>query len=420
MRHLLFFPMVILAFSIGVIPFASSETQTNASSSGSLDVKIQIDDPLSGAENRLKIDFLKPQTNELQEHVDYTINITNGKNTLFGPIPLTHTSPGSVTIPVSLDDGTNKIAIQIEGIFFVPMPAETASFEVILGLPAASSEIIPEWIKSNAEWWVQDIIDDATFVSGIQFLIDEKIVSVTSQSATSGNDEIPEWIKSNAEWWVSGAISDNDFLKGIEFLVKNGIISVDTTDVSESNILKIGGIDLSHASPAFGSSDAEVTIIEFGDYQCPNCKKWFLNTKPDIVTDYIETGKANLYFVDLPFLGDDSLPASVATYCADEQGRYWDYHSYLYSNQREIDGGWADRSSLRDYAEILNLEEDIFAECMESGRHDDVVLQNMEMGIANGIKGTPSFIVVGPNGQELIGGPQPYAVFQSAIVSVNK
>ena len=419
MNRLILFPISILAISIGIVPHASSEIQTGASSNGSLDVKIQIDDPLLGEENQLKIDFLKPQTDELQEHVDYKVNITNGKNTLFGPIPLTHTSPGSVTIPVSLDDGTNKIVIQIEGIFFVMMPAETVSFEVILGSPVTKSEIIPEWIKSNAEWWVQGIIDDATFVSAIQFLIDEKIISVTSQSESSGNDEIPEWIKSNAEWWVSGAISDNDFLKGIEFLVKNGIILV-AVNASEPVNLNIGGIDLSHASPAFGSSDADVTIIEFGDYQCPNCKKWFLNTKPDIVTNHIETGKANLYFVDLPFLGDDSLPASAATYCADEQGMYWDYHSYLYSNQREIDGGWADHSSLRDYAEILKLDGDIFGECMESGRHDDAVLQNLETGIANGIKGTPSFIIVGPNGQEFIGGPQPYAVFQSAIASVQK
>jgi len=121
----------------------------------------------------------------------------------------------------------------------------------------------------------------------------------------------------------------------------------------------------------FGSSDAEVTIIEFGDYQCPNCKKWFLNTKPDIVTNYIDTGKANLYFVDLAFLGDDSLPAAAATYCADEQGLYWDYHSYLYSNQREIDGGWTDYSSLKDYAEIVGLDEDSFTDCMDSGRYDE-------------------------------------------------
>ena len=178
---------------------------------------------------------------------------------------------------------------------------------------------------------------------GIQYLIQEGIISVSSSaSSDSKNEGIPSWIKNNADWWSQGAISDNDFLKGIEYLVENGIISVS----SGNETLQIGGVDLSHASPVFGETDAPVTIIEFGDYQCPNCQKWFLNTKPDIVTNYIDTGKANLYFVDLAFLGDDSLTASAATYCAEEQGLYWEYHSYLYSNQRGIDGGWADVASL--------------------------------------------------------------------------
>jgi len=404
---------VIFAISFGIIPGVSAETQTSISSRGSLDVKIELDDLQPGEETRLKIDFLKSQTDKIQEHVDYTVNILNNEDMIFEPIPLTHTSLGSVSIPVSLEDGTNKITIQMEGILFVPISAETASFDVILG----ESGKVPAWVKSNAEWWAKGSIDDGTFVSGIQFLIQEEIISVSSQSIKSDNDEIPGWIKNNADWWAKGLISDNDFLKGIEYLVENGIILV-TAEKSESKPLNIGGVDLSQASPMFGSSDAEVTIIEFGDYQCPNCKKWFLNTKPDIVTNYIDTGKTNLYFVDLAFLGDDSLPAAAATYCADEQELYWDYHSYLYSNQRGIDSGWADYSSLKDYAKILGLDEDSFTDCMDSGRYDEAVLLNLEIGIANGVKGTPSFVVVGPHGQEFIRGPQPYAVFQSAIESV--
>ena len=408
---------VIFAISFSMIPGVTAETQTSTSSGGSLDVKIQLDDPQPGEETKLEIDFLKPQSDKIQEHVDYTVEILNNENTIFGPIPLTHTSPGSVSIPVSLEDGVNKITIQMEGILFVPMPAETVSFDVVLGDTPMESGKVPAWVKSNAEWWAQDLIDDGTFVSGIQFLIQEEIISVSSQSTKSGNDEIPGWIKNNADWWAKGLISDDDFLKGIEYLVENGIISVAQT---ESKSLNIGGIDLSYASPILGSDDADVTIIEFGDYQCPKCKEWFLNTKPDIVTNHIETGKANLYFVDMPFLGDDSLPAAAATYCAEEQGLYWDFHSYLYSNQRGIDGGWADYSSLNDYAEILNLDEDSFADCMDSGRYDEAVLQNLEIGITNGVKGTPSFVVVGPGGQEFISGPQPYPVFESAIDSVSE
>ena len=134
-----------------------------------------------------------------------------------------------------------------------------------------------------------------------------------------------------------------------------------------------------------------------------------------------ETGIANLYFVDLAFLGDDSLPASAATYCAEKRGLYWEYHSHLYSNQRRIDSGWANLSSLHTYAEVLGLDKDAFASCMESGKHDESVVFNLEEGINNGVKGTPSFIVVGPDGQkEFIEGPQPFVVFESVIESMIK
>ena len=89
------------------------------------------------------------------------------------------------------------------------------------------STIIPSWIKNNAEFWVQDQIDDDTFVSGIQFLITEGIISVSSTSdSNSSSSDIPEWVKNNADWWSQGIISDTDFLKGIEFLVENGIIAI--------------------------------------------------------------------------------------------------------------------------------------------------------------------------------------------------
>ena len=427
----------ILIFMIGItmVSNVAAEVMTYPTSDGTLDVKLDVDDSIqAGMETKLKIEFLNPQTNSIQEHIDYTIHITNNDDSIFGPIPLTHTSPGSVSIPVVLENGTNKVTLTAEGILFMPIPPETVTFDIVIGGQQSQENIdedkneisdsdnkkIPSWIKSNAEWWANDLIDDGTFVSGIQFLITEKIISVTSSSDTSPNtenDEIPKWIKNNADWWSKDLISDDDFLKGIEYMVGNGIISISSEQQSESNIsFNIGGIDLSQASPIFGSEDAPVTIIEFGDYQCPNCKKWFENTKPEIVTNYLETGKANLYFVDLPFLGDDSLPASSATYCANDQGLYWEYHSHLYSNQRGIDSGWANKLSLQNYAELLGLNPSEFVNCMDSGKYDESSLFNLDVGIQNGVEATPWFIIVGPDGQkQSIKGPQPFPVFEAVI-----
>ena len=414
-----FFSLIVIAFTFAIVP-AFAESQVSPTSGNSVDVKIIVDDDyVPGEETRLGVDFLTTGTDKIQVHIDYTVEITNDGKNVFGPIPLTHTSTGSVSIPVTLQDGTNEILISIEGILFVPMPKETVSFDVTFGdAPEPEPSEIPTWVKGNAGWWANDQIDDATFVSGIQYLIQEGIISVSSSSSgDSKNEGIPNWIKNNAGWWSEGAISDNDFLKGIEYLVENGIISVSSS--SDNETLEIGGVDLSQASPVFGEVDAPVTIIEFGDYQCPNCQKWFLNTKPDIVTNYIDTGKANLYFVDLAFLGDDSLTASAATYCAEEQSLYWEYHSYLYSNQRGIDGGWADVASLLDYAEVIGMDVSEFSTCVDSGKYNESIVFNLEESINNGVQGTPSFILVSADGDtEMISGPQPFPVFEEAIESL--
>jgi len=94
--------------------------------------------------------------------------------------------------------------------------------------PSESTQI-PDWVRGNAEWWAQGAIGDSDFVSGIQYLIKEGIMTIpeTSQGKTSDDSqEIPSWIKNNADWWAQGLITDDDFVKGIQYLVEQGIISV--------------------------------------------------------------------------------------------------------------------------------------------------------------------------------------------------
>jgi len=86
---------------------------------------------------------------------------------------------------------------------------------------------IPIWIKNNAGWWADDLIGDSDFVSGIQYLITEKIMTIPiTQSGTSSSEEIPAWIKNNAGWWADDLIGDSDFVSGIQYLITEGILSV--------------------------------------------------------------------------------------------------------------------------------------------------------------------------------------------------
>jgi len=180
-----------------------------------------------------------------------------------------------------------------------------------------------------------------------------------------------------------------------------------------------GSVNTSMGSPVLGSPDASVTIIEFGDYQCSNCKKWYLDTKPKIVSNLIDTGKTNLIFVDIAFLGKDSLPAASATYCAEEQGEYWDYHGLLYSNQLGVDDGWINSERLKAFAFDLGLDMDLFASCLDSGKYDKRVRFNTSEASKNGVNSTPTFIIVGTDGKQItIRGAQPYSVFEKTIESM--
>ncbi len=188
---------------------------------------------------------------------------------------------------------------------------------------------------------------------------------------------------------------------------------------TQEDIFRIGGIDLSMAAPVEGQEDAPITIIEFGDYQCLECKQWFQEEKSSITSDYILTGIAKLYFVDSAWAGDDSFTAAEASYCADDQGKYMEYHSTLYNNQAGIQDGWANSDSLKQFAIDLGLDSEMFDECLDSEKYSDRVSYNTEVATSNGVEGTLHFFIVGPDGTtKTFTGSLPSVVFDAAILSL--
>jgi len=180
-----------------------------------------------------------------------------------------------------------------------------------------------------------------------------------------------------------------------------------------------GTVSTAMGSPILGSASAPITIIEFGDYQCEQCYKWYHNTKDSIVQNYIETGKANLIFVDLAILGRDSPKAAAATYCAEEQGKYWEYHDLLYTFQEGVNSGWANYERLKAFAFSLELDTELFDSCVDSGKFSKRVQFNTNEAKKQGATGTPTFIIVNSEGQQKIGGAQPYSVFQKVLDSMS-
>ena len=178
--------------------------------------------------------------------------------------------------------------------------------------------------------------------------------------------------------------------------------------------------EFENGSPILGSESAPITIVEFGDYQCEACYAWFHNTRDTLIDNYIETGKAKLIFVDLPFLGRDSPIAAQASYCAEDQGQYWEYHTMLYTFQDgHPDSGWADRDRLNSFAFSLDMNIDEFDECMDSSKYKNRVKANYDEAVKNGVQSTPTFIIISEDGKkEQFSGAQPYSVFSVTIESM--
>jgi len=201
-----------------------------------------------------------------------------------------------------------------------------------------------------------------------------------------------------------------------------GIVASYSSTPSETVNLDMGRthgtISTAMGSPILGDPSAPITIVEFGDYQCEQCYAWFHETKPAIVQNYIDTGKANLVFVDLAFLGRDSPKAAQASYCAEDQGKYWEYHDILYNSQESVDSGWANSERLKAFAFSLDLDMTLFESCLDSEKYSKRVQYNIQQARNNGVKGTPGFFIVGPNEQQKIGGAQPFSVFKNILDSM--
>ncbi len=191
----------------------------------------------------------------------------------------------------------------------------------------------------------------------------------------------------------------------------------DTDKANEKFDLTIPGAKaVYNTKTKLGGDEARIRIVEFGDYQCEGCYNWFQNTKPIIAEKYFDTGKVDFVFFDFPFLGVDSVEAANASWCAQEQDMYWEYHDKLYNSQRDVDDGWANPSNLKSYASEFGLDMEKFSECIDEGKYVERVNFFKEIGFENCVDETPTFFIIGPDrNTQRIDGAQPFEVFQNII-----
>lgn len=165
--------------------------------------------------------------------------------------------------------------------------------------------------------------------------------------------------------------------------------------------------------PILGNPKAKVTIIEFADFRCPFCERFFTQTESQIIKNYVNTGKARFVFKHFAFLGQQSVWAAEASECAKEQGKFWEYHNWLYQNQAsESDLTYYSKANLIKYSgNIAGIDTAKFASCLNKGTYTKYVANELAQGQTAGVTGTPTTFV---NGLAIVGA-QPYEVFKSAI-----
>jgi len=145
--------------------------------------------------------------------------------------------------------------------------------------------------------------------------------------------------------------------------------------------------------PSLGDPKASVTVVEFADFQCPFCGRFFEQTEPQIMDQYVKAGKVRFVYRNFAFLGQESQDAALAADCANEQGRFWDFHDYLFSHQNGENQGAFSVANLKQFAQTLKLDSAKFNACLDSKKYFSEIQKDMADAQALGVTATPSMFV---------------------------
>ena len=172
-----------------------------------------------------------------------------------------------------------------------------------------------------------------------------------------------------------------------------------------------------HPSPngnTLGDPDAPVKIVEYAEFKCAYCAKYWRETEPELIEEYVSTGKASYTFrIFLPSVTDDAQLSAEAVYCAGDQGKFWEMRDVLFANYYYSisPGNSFSEDVLRQLAKMSGADPDIFSSCLSERKYQEQVNQDIADARAMDVDATPYFFING----ESIRGAYPLSEFQQII-----
>lgn len=184
---------------------------------------------------------------------------------------------------------------------------------------------------------------------------------------------------------------------------------------SENQVPQAGDVknkvEVSSRDVILGDTKAPVTLIEYGDYQCPWCGKFFAEVEDKLRKEYIESGKVRMVYRNFAFLGPESFAAAEAAECAKDQSKFWAYHDEIFKAEHK-DGAENNSNLNRELflkiASDLKLNPTSFTSCLDTNKYTKQVETDTAEGRSAGVRGTPAVFV---NGEQVGNG---FVEFESA------
>ena len=232
-------------------------------------------------------------------------------------------------------------------------------------------------------------------------IMDEKITTNTNMNPNNGqNNRILFWVAIGVSIL---ALSVSGILIYELLIVKRAVPSVGESDV------------------VVGSQTSKIDVITYGDYQCGYSIQLNQEIEPLIMKNYVETGKAKMIYKDIPLFGEESLQAAIAARCANEQNKYWEYHSALFKteiDERRVKGvgkytGNLNRETFQKIASNLGMDIENFLSCYDSQKYKDAINRDFEefKKLSNNKPITPTTFIDG----NMIVGAKPYYIFEQYL-----